>query len=142
MHTQAHFLKHLGRGSLVALAALALAACSSTPSVAPSAQSPVAATSPAQSTSSGTTAARQIAITVTGSTISPTPATVPLRIGETLTLTVTSDHADEVHAHGFEVEKEISVGVPTTLVLKGSLAGVYEVEMHKPALTLLQVAVS
>ena len=50
--------------------------------------------------------------------------------------------ADEVHAHGFEVEKEISDGVPTTLVLKGSLAGVYEVEMHKPALTLLQVAVS
>jgi hypothetical protein len=54
---------------------------------------------------------------------------------------VTSDHADELHAHGFEVEQEIVAGVPATITLTGKDPGVYEVELHHPALTLLTVAV-
>ncbi|WP_256795279.1 hypothetical protein [Terrabacter sp. Ter38] len=85
---------------------------------------------------------RTVAVVVMGSTITPAPATIPLKVGETINVTVTSDHDDEVHAHGFEVEKEIKAGVPVTLQLKGDVPGVYEVEMHHPALTLLQIAVS
>lgn len=77
-----------------------------------------------------------------GTTITPPPATIPLNVGETINVVVTSDHDDEVHAHGFEVEKEVKAGVPVTLELKGTIPGVYEVELHHPPLTLLQIAVS
>ena len=84
---------------------------------------------------------RTITITVTGRTVTPPPAQVDLPVGETLTLVVTSDHDDELHAHGFEVEVPLKAGVPTQLSLTGKQPGLYEVETHEPALTLLTVAV-
>jgi hypothetical protein len=66
---------------------------------------------------------------------------VDLPLGETLTLTVTSDHDDELHAHGFEVEVPVKAGVPTQVNLAAKDPGVFEVELHEPALTLLTVAV-
>lgn len=80
-------------------------------------------------------------MTVIGTTITPAPATVQLKVGDTLALTVTSDHADQLHAHGFEVEKEMQAGVPVTMSLKGATPGVYEVEMHHPPLTLMKIEV-
>jgi hypothetical protein len=84
---------------------------------------------------------RTIAITVKGSTVTPPPAQVDLPVGQLLTLVVTSDHDDELHAHGFEVEVPLKAGVPTQVALTGKDPGVYEVEVHHPALTLLTVAV-
>jgi plastocyanin len=78
---------------------------------------------------------------VTGSAVTPAPAQVDLPVGQTLTLVVTSDHDDQLHAHGFEVEEDIKAGVPATIALTGKDPGVYEVELHHPALTLLTVAV-
>ncbi|HYQ32168.1 MAG TPA: hypothetical protein VEQ83_03075 [Lapillicoccus sp.] len=78
---------------------------------------------------------------MTGSTITPAPTQVDLPVGQTLTLVVTSDHDDQLHAHGFEVEEDIKAGVPATIALTGKDPGVYEVELHHPALTLLTVAV-
>ena len=84
---------------------------------------------------------RRLEVTVTGTTVTPAPAQVDLPIGSTLELVVTSDHDDELHAHGFDVEATLKAGTPTTLRLTGSEAGVYEVETHDPALTLVTVAV-
>ncbi len=100
--------------------------------------------SPGSSSSSSSTSSpgQRIEVTITGKKVSPSPATVKLRKGATLTLVVTSDHDDEIHAHGFEVEEELTAGVPTTLSLTGSEPGVYEVETHHPALTLMKIAVS
>ena len=137
----------------VAAAALTLAACSSgTPTPpAPSTTSSSATTTPSTtsstsvsattSTTSSTSSGRTIAITVSGRTVTPAPAQVDLPVGQSLTLVVTSDHADELHAHGFEVEVPLTAGVPTSVTLTGKEAGVFEVETHEPALTLLTVAV-
>lgn len=73
--------------------------------------------------------------------MTPAPAQHDLPVGATLELTVTSDHDDELHAHGFEVETPLKAGVPATVRLTASVAGSYEVETHDPALTLLTVAV-
>ena len=78
---------------------------------------------------------------VKGSTVTPAPTQVDLPIGQTLTLVVTSDHEDELHAHGFEIEVPLKAGVPTQISLTGKDAGVFEVETHEPPLTLLTVAV-
>jgi hypothetical protein len=88
-----------------------------------------------------TVAVKRLEVTVAGTTVTPAPAQVDLTIGSTLELVVTSDHDDEVHAHGFDVEARLKAGVPTTLRLTGKQAGLYEVETHEPALTLLTVAV-
>lgn len=133
------------------LAATVLTGCSGTstngassaPSTsAASATTPAASESPSTPTPSPSETGRTLAVSVTGSTVKPAPATVDLPVGQTLTLTVTSDHADEVHAHGFEVEKEVAAGGTATLVLTAKDPGVYEVEMHHPALLLLKIAVS
>jgi hypothetical protein len=88
------------------------------------------------------TAVKSLDVTVTGTTVQPPPAQVDLRIGEALDLTVTIDHDDELHAHGFDdVEAELKAGAPTTVRLVGTESGVFEVETHEPALTLLTVAV-
>jgi plastocyanin len=80
-------------------------------------------------------------VTVTGNRVSPAPTTVDLAVGETITLTVTSDHADELHVHGFDIEQQLPAGRPVSVELTGQSPGVYEVETHEPALRLLKIAV-
>ncbi|WP_076258309.1 hypothetical protein [Intrasporangium flavum] len=90
---------------------------------------------------SGTGAVKRLEVTITGTTVTPAPAQVDLPVGSTLELVVTSDHDDELHAHGFDQEAQLKAGQPTTLRLTAKDAGLYEVETHDPALTLLTVAV-
>ena len=146
-------MRRLPLGAVVAATALTLAGCSSgsptpAPTTPPTTSEATSSTTSGSSTtatsstsSTGTAAGRSIDITVKGSTVTPPPAQVDLPVGANLTLTVTSDHDDELHAHGFEVEQDITAGVPTTITLTGKDPGVFEVELHEPALTLLTVAV-
>ena len=148
----------LPRGaSYAAIAALALAvtACggdTATPGASPAASSSAASssttTTPAMPKSpttpppaKDTPAGRVIDVTITGRKVTPAPTTVDLQAGEKLTLVVTSDHDDELHAHGFDVEATLKAGTPTTVTLTGAEAGQYEVETHHPALRLMMIAV-
>ena len=90
---------------------------------------------------SSTGSVKRLQVSVTGTTVTPAPAQVELPVGSTLELVVTSDHDDELHAHGFDAETEIKAGVPATLRLTATEPGSYEVETHEPVLTLLTVAV-
>ncbi len=101
--------------------------------------SPPAASS--SSTSAPTPAGRTIEVTVKGRTVDPAPSTVSLGVGDQLTLVVTSDHDDTLHIHGFDIEKALSSGKPTSVTLTGKQPGVYEVETHHPELRLLKIAV-
>lgn len=140
-------------------AALTLAACSQTPTVPtvspPSTTSPStspSATSPSASTSAAPTSApsdspsasagRRIEISVKGKQVTPAPATVSIAVGESLTLAITSDHDDTIHAHAFEIKKDIKAGKQAEITIKGAQTGTYEIELHSPALRLLQIAVS
>ena len=98
-------------------------------------------TAPGSSVSASTGAVKRLAVTISGSTVTPPPAQVDLPVGDTLELVVTSDHDDELHAHGFDQEATLKAGVPTTLRLTAKETGLYEVETHEPPLTLLTVAV-
>jgi plastocyanin len=129
---------------------LSLAACGGDdPAVSGSSTSSTtssSSTSPSASSSPGTTSSaaaqgRTIRITITGKQVSPAPTTVDLAVGEKLTLVVTSDHADELHLHGFDVEDKLTAGAATTVTVTGKEPGVYEVETHEPALRLLKIAV-
>jgi plastocyanin len=78
---------------------------------------------------------------VNGTKVAPAPSTVSIAVGEQLTLTVTADHDDELHIHGFDVEESLEAGTPTSVTLTGKQPGVYEVETHHPELRLLKIAV-
>ena len=131
---------------------LALSACGGEDAAAPgtstssspaSSSSSVSPSSSPSSSSSSSPAAqgRGLNITITGKKVTPAPGTVDLAVGEKLTLVVTSDHDDQLHVHGFDVEEELRAGVPTTVTVTGKDPGVYEVETHEPALRLLKIAV-
>lgn len=118
-------------------AALVLASCSQT--------GPASSTLPSASSSTPTQTSapkiRQIDITVTGKKVNPPPAMVNLAVGESLAITVMSDHDNTLHAHGFDIEQVVKAGQRLHVTAKGSKPGVYDVELHDPELRLLQVAV-
>ena len=39
---------------------------------------------------------------------------------------------DEVHLHGYDIEKEAEAGKPVWFNFKASMDGVFEIEVHKP----------
>ncbi len=84
---------------------------------------------------------KRLAVTITGTTVTPAPAQVDLPLGSTLELVVTSDHDDALARPRVRRRGVPQAGVATTLRLTGKEAGSYEVETHDPALTLLTVAV-
>ena len=101
-----------------------------------------AATSSATPSSSKPTG-RRMDVTVQGKKVTPAPATVKLAVGESLTVVVTSDHDDQLHAHGFNnLEKDVKAGKPLVVTVTGAQTGVFEFELHHPELRLFQVAVS
>jgi plastocyanin len=127
--------------TVAALGLAVVAACGGSTPLSGSGTPGTSESTAASGGASGTATGRTLTVTVTGKQVTPAPATVDLAVGETLTLTVTSDHDDQLHAHGFEIERDVKAGVPTTVVLKGAEPGLYDVEMHHPELKLLSVAV-
>ena len=84
---------------------------------------------------------RTLTVTVSGKKVTPPPSTVEIRVGEKLTLTVTDDHDNVLHIHGFDIEEDLVAGRPLTVTLTGKQPGTYEVETHHPELRLLKIAV-
>jgi plastocyanin len=50
--------------------------------------------------------------------------------GDTIRFIVSSNEADEVHVHGYDVEKEVPAGGSAFFVFPAELEGIYEVELH------------
>ncbi|MEV0592545.1 hypothetical protein [Nonomuraea cavernae] len=80
-------------------------------------------------------------IRVQGGRVSPPSGWLEVRRGQPVRITVTSDVADELHVHGYDVEAELPPGVPVTVSFPADLTGVFEVETHESKLVLTQLAV-
>lgn len=50
--------------------------------------------------------------------------------GEEIRFRVSSNKADEVHVHGYDVEEEIPAGGSATLSFPADIEGIFEVELH------------
>ena len=61
--------------------------------------------------------------------------------GQNVTLRVTSDVVDEVHVHGFDKKVDLVVGQAVDLTFKADASGVFEVELEKKGLKLLDLEV-
>jgi hypothetical protein len=93
------------------------------------------------STSGAEAPARRIEVTVSGGTVSGDTGRVPVEQGETLELVITSDTADEVHVHGYDVTARVTPDRPAALTFRADLPGVFEVELHDAGTRLLSLQV-
>lgn len=141
--------------ALLALGAVLLSGCAAgaddpvasdtaTPSAAAPSAPPSAAPSTAPSAPPSPTApaVRVITASYVGGEVVTDGVRVESRLGEEVVLRISSDVAEEIHVHGYDVYADIpaggSVDVPLTLTLPGS----YEVELHGAGRPLFQLRTS
>ena len=130
---------------LLVVVVLLLAGCSagSDPDTAappPPPASPIAdAPSPSPSP---TPTARTLEVTFAGGKISGVEGRVDVKKGEQVVLRVTSDVAEEIHVHGYDLYADLVPGQPAQLAFKADLPGSYEVELHEAGRPLFQLRVS
>jgi len=136
------------RAALVGLAlAAAVSGCAGTDAgAAPESSSPATSSSSSAPTTATSTepvspAGQRIEVTVTGGQVSGDTGRVPVAAGEHVVLVVTSDVADELHVHGYDLEAELPPGTPATVEFDATIPGVFEVELHDAGTLLLSLQV-
>ena len=126
-----------------AVAALLLAGCSAgTDSAsAPPASAP-ASTAAAPTAPSATPAGTVIEARYTGGQVTGVDQRVPVPLGGTVVLRVTSDVAEEIHVHGYDVVFDLAPGVTAERTFTADQPGSWEVELHDAGRPLFQMRVA
>lgn len=70
------------------------------------------------------------------------PRQITVSAGEEVVFTVSSDTADEVHVHGYDITVPLTPGGPATVRLQAEIPGVFEVELEDSGLLLTQLRVT
>ncbi len=78
---------------------------------------------------------------VEGSEVRGGDDTVSVERGEEVTLRVTTDTADELHVHGYDLSADVAPGTPATLTFTADIPGVFEVELHGAHLLVVRIEV-
>lgn len=63
-------------------------------------------------------------------------------IGQSVTLRVTSDTADEVHLHGYDLKATVAPGQPAEITFDATIPGVFEIELENSGIALASLQVS
>jgi pullulanase/glycogen debranching enzyme len=50
--------------------------------------------------------------------------------GDEVRFQVRSPKADEVHVHGYNIERELKPNQPTTIAFKATINGIFDIEVH------------
>lgn len=97
-----------------------------------------------QATSSSTTepgpSGNVVQITVAGGNVHG-PEVAEVAEGDDVTIQVTSDVADEVHVHGYDLLAEVEAGGTAEIQFTADLPGSYEVELESAGLVLFELRV-
>ncbi|MDP8930931.1 MAG: hypothetical protein M3O70_20755 [Actinomycetota bacterium] len=131
----------------LALAAVAVsmttAACGGATgdSVATKPQTPETVTSAAVTPAPTPTTDEAVHIEVAGDQVKSGPSRIAAKVGEDVKIVVTSDVADTVHLHGYDVEVPVAPGQPATLTVSADIPGVFEIELEDGGLKIAELAV-
>jgi hypothetical protein len=85
---------------------------------------------------------QRIEVRVTGGQVTGDTGRVPVPVGDQVTLVLTSDVADEVHVHGYDLTADLAPGTPAELAFAATVPGVFEVELHDAGTVLVSLQVS
>jgi hypothetical protein len=69
-------------------------------------------------------------------------AKIKAKQGEQVTFTVTSDQADDVHVHGYDIEKSVPAGGSARFSFPAKITGVFEVELHHSGAQIARLTVN
>jgi FtsP/CotA-like multicopper oxidase with cupredoxin domain len=67
--------------------------------------------------------------------------TIAVKEGETVRFRVRAVEDDEVHVHGYDIEKQVPAGTTVTISFKATITGIFEVELHHSGATLARIKV-
>ena len=62
--------------------------------------------------------------------------------GETIRFVVTSDQAENVHLHGYDVERDVGPGKSARFSVKADIEGIFEVELENSAVPIAELTVN
>jgi plastocyanin len=59
------------------------------------------------------------------------PADIQVTKGDQVTIVVSANAPDDVHLHGYDIEKPVEPGKPATFKFTADIEGIFEIESHK-----------
>lgn len=62
--------------------------------------------------------------------------------GNEIRFTVSSDVADEIHVHGYDLKKDVKAGGKVSFAFKGDIEGVFEVELENAGVQIASLKVA
>ena len=143
----------------LAASALALAGCGGGSSQADATTETDAGTETAQATTPATTTTETATTTTTEATTpsAPKPRTITVVVesgrprggiarptvakGAKVVVVVRTDAGEEVHLHGYDIEKPVTPGTPVRIPFTADLPGRFELELHHPDALLAVIEV-
>jgi hypothetical protein len=69
-------------------------------------------------------------ISLTGGVLKGDPQPIRAEKGDVVRIVVSSDVADEIHLHGYDIEREAGPGKPARFRFKADVEGAFELESH------------
>lgn len=69
-------------------------------------------------------------IDIRGGNLVGEPAEIHAKNGDTVVIVVSADAPDDIHLHGYDIEKKVEPGKPVTFRFKANLEGEFEIESH------------
>jgi plastocyanin len=69
-------------------------------------------------------------IDIRGGKVAGEPAEIHAKNGDTVVIVVSADAPDDIHLHGYDIEKKVEPGKPATFRFKANLEGEFEIESH------------
>lgn len=137
--------------ALSTLMLIVIGACGSSGSTpAANSQTPTTSSSTTSSDPDGATtstlapsvAGTLVEITVASGQVSGGVSRKRIDVGESVTVRVTSDVAEEIHVHGYDLTRDLTPGVPVELTFTADIPGVFEVELENSGLKVAELEVA
>ncbi len=70
------------------------------------------------------------------------PEAIGVNLGDEVILRVTSDQADEVHIHGYDLKVEVGTGETVDLSFVADVPGIFEVELENSGIKIFEIEVT
>ena len=90
---------------------------------------------------SGNGTVKTVKVSVQDGKVNPVTHRESIGQGDTVRLEVTTDTADEVHVHGYDLKKDVAAGETGTIEFVADQQGLFEVELENAGLQLVQLEV-
>jgi outer membrane lipoprotein SlyB len=98
-------------------------------------------TAPVETTTPAKPAPRTVTIRVVGGVPQGGIARPKVKKGDRVVIVVRTDAGEEVHMHGYDIERTVTPGKPVRLPFTATIPGRFEVELHHPDALLAVVEV-